>query len=72
MPVTTIRLSALEKKRFSLEARRRGLSLSEYLREAAQARSNRTDWKTFFADTPAAVLPKDAAKDLSTREGFAR
>lgn len=72
MPVTTIRLSALEKKRFTLEARRRGLSLSEYLREAAQARSSQTNWKAFFAEIPAATLPKDAAKDLSSREGFAR
>lgn len=72
MPVTTIRLTALEKKRFTLEARRRGLSLSEYLRAAAQARSCQTNWKAFFAESPAFALPPNAAKDLSTREGFAR
>lgn len=52
MPVTTIRLSVPEKRRFTAEARRRGLSLSEYLRQSAHAGSRRTDWKTFFAETP--------------------
>ncbi len=71
MPVTTIRLSTPEKRRFSAEARRRGLSLSEYLRQSAHAGSRRTDWKTFFAEIPAVTLPKEAARDLSSREGFA-
>lgn len=72
MPVTTIRLSTAEKRRFTAEARRLGLSLSEYLRQAAQAKSSRPDWKTFFSETPPLVLPKGAARDLSSREGFAR
>lgn len=71
MPVTTIRLSPLEKRRFTTEARRLGLSLSEYLRQAAQSRSNRTDWRKFFAETPPVRLAEGAAKDLSSREGFA-
>jgi hypothetical protein len=70
MPVTTIRLSEAEKRRFTAEARRRGISLSEYLRQSAQAKTNTTDWKSFFADTPPAHLPPGADRDLSTREGF--
>lgn len=72
MPVTTIRLSDAEKRRFTAEARRRGLSLSEYLRQSAQSKTNTTDWKSFFADTPPVSLPAGAARDLSTREGFTR
>lgn len=49
MPVATLRLTAAEKRRFTAEARRRGLTLSEYLRRAGQAEASRVDWKTFFA-----------------------
>jgi len=72
MPVTTLRLSEAEKRRFTIEARRRGLSLSEYIRQAAQAKSTQVDWKSFFAETPPASLPAGAPSDLSSREGFAR
>ncbi|MFZ5497302.1 MAG: plasmid mobilization protein [Verrucomicrobiota bacterium] len=71
MPVTTIRLSVAEKRRFTAEARRLGLSLSEYLRQAAQARAKQTDWKTFFSGIPAVTLPEGSPRDLSSREGFA-
>ncbi len=70
MAVTTLRLSEAEKRRFTAEARRRGLSLSEYLRQAAQAKSTHVDWKSFFAETPPVTLPPGSARDLSTREGF--
>lgn len=72
MPVTSIRLSPLEKRRFTAEARRLGLSLSEYLRQAAQSRSTRTDWRKFFAETPPVNLPDGAAKDLSSHEALHR
>jgi hypothetical protein len=72
MPVTTLRLTAAEKRRFTAAARRQGLTLSAYLRDAGHAATARTDWKTFFAATPAAPLPAHAPADLSTREGFSR
>lgn len=71
MPVATLRLTAAEKRRFSAEARRRGLSLSEYLRQAGHAEANRVDWKTFLAETPAVPPPPGAPANLSSREGFA-
>jgi predicted transcriptional regulator len=71
MPVMTIRLSDAEKRRFTAEARRRSLSLSEYLRQAAQAKSTQIDWKSFFADTPPVTLPAKSPRNLSSREGFA-
>lgn len=70
MPVTTLRLTAAEKRRFAAEARRRGLTLSEYLRQAGHAEANRIDWKTFFAAMPPVALPSHAASHLSSREGF--
>ncbi|MDD2762953.1 MAG: hypothetical protein PHE83_03140 [Opitutaceae bacterium] len=70
MPVATLRLSAAEKRRFTAEARRRGLSLSEYLRRAGHAEASRIDWKAFFAATPPPTPPPHAPTDLSTREGF--
>lgn len=70
MPVTTLRFSEAEKRRFTAEARRRGLSLSEYLRQAAQAKSRQIDWKLFFAEIPPVTLPAGSARDLSSREGF--
>lgn len=70
MPVATLRLTVAEKRRFTAEARRRGLTLSEYLRQAGNAEARRIDWKTFFAATPAAPLPPHAPADLSSREGF--
>lgn len=70
MPVTTLRLTPAEKRRFTAEARRRGLTLSEYLRQAGHAEANRIDWKTFLAATPPAPLPSHAPSDLSSREGF--
>lgn len=70
MPVATLRLTATEKRRFAAEARRRGLTLSEYLRQAGHAEANRVDWKTFLAANPSAPLPSDAPVDLSEREGF--
>jgi hypothetical protein len=72
MPVTTLRLTAAEKRRFIAEARRRGLSLSEYLRRAGHAEARRVDWKTFFVATSPVALPPEAPTDLSTREGFGR
>ena len=70
MPVATLRLTTAEKRRFNAEARRRGLSLSEYLRRAGHAEASRVDWKTFFAATPPVALPPHVSSDLSTREGF--
>jgi len=70
MPVATLRLTAAEKRRFTAEARRRGLSLSEYLRRAGHAEARRVDWKAFLAATPPSALPAHAPTDLSTREGF--
>ena len=72
MPMTTLRLTVLEKRRFLTEARQRGLSLSEYLRESALAATQRGNWKKFLEENPAVTLPKGAATDLSSREGFAR
>ena len=70
MPVTTIRLSDAEKRRFTAEARRRGLSLSAYLRQAAEKESD--NGKRSFGEWArryAGVI--DSGKgDLSTREGF--
>ncbi len=71
MPVATLRLTAAEKRAFSAEARRRGLTLSEYLRQAGQREASRVDWKSFFASLPVITLPPRAPTDLSTREGFA-
>ena len=70
MPIATLRLTAAEKRAFMAEARRRGLTLSEYLRQAGQSESKRADWKSFFATMPAVDLPRRAPTDLSTREGF--
>jgi hypothetical protein len=70
MPVATLRLTAAEKRKFTAEARRRGLTLSEFLRQAGQTETCRADWKGFFAAMPALKLPPHAAADLSTREGF--
>jgi hypothetical protein len=70
MPVATLRLTPSEKRRFTAEARRRGLSLSEYLRRAGHAEASRVDWKAFFAAAPPVALPPHAPTDLSTREGF--
>jgi hypothetical protein len=72
MPVATLRLTTAEKRRFSAEARRRGLSLSEYLRRAGSAEAGRGDWKAFFVTTPPVALPPQAPTDLSSREGFDR
>ncbi len=66
----SLRLTAAERRLFAAEARRRGISLSEYLREAGRREATRTDWKTFFRQFPAVTLPPDAPTDLSTREGF--
>jgi hypothetical protein len=70
MPIATLRLTSAEKRRFTAEARRRGVTLSEYLRQAGQAEARRMDWKTFFAATPPAPLRPGAPADLSSREGF--
>ncbi|MGH8017673.1 MAG: hypothetical protein ACREIA_05180 [Opitutaceae bacterium] len=70
MPTTTLRLTAAEKRQFAAEARRRGISLSEYLRDAGRREASRTDWKTFFEQLPDMKLPSDAPTDLSMREGF--
>jgi hypothetical protein len=70
MPIATLRLTAAEKRKFTAEARRRGLTLSEYLRQAGESEANRGDWKSFFAAMPAVTLPLRAPTDLSTREGF--
>ncbi len=72
MPVTTLRLTAAEKRRFAAAARRQGLALSAYLRDAGHAATARTDWKAFFAANPPAPLPARAPSDLSAREGFGR
>jgi hypothetical protein len=70
MPIATLRLTAAEKRTFTAEARRRGLTLSEYLRQAGRSEAKRADWKSFFASLPAITLPRGAPSDLSTREGF--
>ena len=70
MPIATLRLTAAEKRQFTAEARRRGLTLSEYLRRAGQSEANRGDWKRFLADLQPVTLPPHAPTDLSTREGF--
>jgi len=70
MPVTTIRLSDAEKRRFTAEARRRGLSLSAYLRQAAEIKSTQVNWASFFAEAPLVTLPANSPRNLSSREGF--
>lgn len=70
MPAITLRLTVAEKRKFTAEARRRGLTLSEYLRQAGQAEARRIDWQTFFTAMPPVSLPSDAPSDLSSREGF--
>lgn len=69
MPVS-VRLTATEQRRFAREARRRGLTLSEFLRQSARNEATRTDWNAFFAANPPVTLPAGARTDLSTREGF--
>jgi hypothetical protein len=71
MPTTTLRLTAAERRQFLAEARRRGISLSEYLREAGRREAIRADWKSFFQQMPSVTLPPGSPTDLSTREGFA-
>jgi hypothetical protein len=71
MPTTTLRLTAAERRQFQAEARRRGISLSEYLREAGRREAVRTDWRSFFQQVPPVDLPAGSPTDLSTREGFA-
>ncbi len=72
MSTATIRLTFEEKRRYSAEARRRGITLSEFLREAArrEATAGNNPWQKFFAEN----LPVDfvAPADLSIREGFSR
>jgi len=70
MSTTTLRLTVQEKRLFAAEARQRGVSLSEFLRQAAHkevvARDN--PWGKFFAEHPPVVM--EGPSDLSTREGF--
>jgi hypothetical protein len=70
MATATIRLTSDEKRRYSAEARRRGITLSEFLREAARkaAEAGNSPWLKFFAKNPPADF--EAPADLSTREGF--
>jgi hypothetical protein len=70
VPVIRVSLSAVEDRRFTVEARRRGLSLSEYLRRAGRALADRPDWRAFLSSNPPVALPADAPTDLASREGF--
>ncbi len=60
MPTTTLRLTIAERRQFAAEARRRGISLSKYLREAGRREAARIDWKTFFQQLPEVKLPPGA------------
>jgi hypothetical protein len=70
MPSITLRLPLGDKKKLAAEARRRGLSLSKFLREAAAREIERSQgsWATFFEEHPPRDI--DGPSDLSTREGF--
>ena len=70
MSTATIRLSEAEKRMFAAAAKRRGISLSEFLREAAhrEVRGNENPWRKFFAEHPAVAMEGPA--DLSSGEGF--
>lgn len=72
MATVTIRLTPEEKRRFAAEARRRGMTLSEFLREAGrrEAEASNNPWQKFFAENPSVDF--EAPADLSTREGFSR
>ncbi|MGA3007404.1 MAG: ribbon-helix-helix protein, CopG family [Opitutaceae bacterium] len=72
MASTTLRLSPQEKRRFTVEARRRGQTLSRFLREAAhkEVRLQKNPWRTFFAENPPVKM--EGPSNLSTREGFGR
>jgi hypothetical protein len=72
MATTTLRLSAKEKRHFAAEARRRGITLSAFLRDAARKETltRENPWRKFFTQFPPADF--DAPRDLSTREGFGR
>jgi hypothetical protein len=70
MPIATLRLTAAEKRTFTAEARRRGLTLSEYLRTAAQKEAGRARL-SFGAIVPGlAGIVKSGRSDLSMREGL--
>lgn len=72
MALTTLRLSPEEKRRFTVEARRRGQNLSQFLREAAHKEIclQKNPWRTFFAENPPVKM--EGPGDLSIREGFGR
>jgi hypothetical protein len=70
MPHATIRLTTAEKRLFSTSARRKGQTLSGYLRAAAQRESSRVDWSAFFAALPPVKPVRNAQRNLSSREGF--
>ncbi len=69
MPIATLRLTAAEKRTFTAEARRRGLTLSEYLRQAAQKEAGRARLSFGAAAPHVAGLVKSGRSDLSMREG---
>ncbi|MEY2879486.1 MAG: hypothetical protein RLZZ15_1866 [Verrucomicrobiota bacterium] len=70
MPHATVRLTVAEKRQFAAAARRNGQTLSDYLRTAARRDTGRVDWAGFFASLPPVKPVRNAATDLSTREGF--
>ena len=67
---TSLRLPRKAKKIIASAARKRGLSTNEFMIEAALKEAARPDWQQFLADHPPVTLPANAARDLSTREGF--
>ena len=67
---TSLRIPAKAKRRIVAAARRRGVSTQQFMVAAALKEAAGTDWARFFAAYPAAKLPKNARRDLSTLEGF--
>ena len=67
---TSLRISPGVKRRIAAAARRRGMSTNEFMLAAAVKEAARPDWSAFFREHPPVNLPKTAARNLSTREGF--
>ena len=67
---TSLRIPEKTKQRIKAAARRRGVSMNEFMIEAALKEAVRPDWEKFFTEHPPVALPADARRDLSEHEGF--
>ena len=67
---TSLRIPGNVKRRIAAAATRRGMSTNEFMVEAALKEADRPDWGKFFAEHPPVSLPRNAPRNLSTREGF--